>query len=48
MRDSIARDLTTRKKVIAVTVPAYAPEIRHSFYTIRLGVAEGTGEFALY
>ena len=48
IRDSVARDSTPRRKVIAVTVPAYAPEIRHSFYTTRLGVAEGTRKFALY
>ena len=49
IRDSIARDSTLRRKVIAVTVPAYAPKsIRHSFYTKGLGVAEGTRTFALY
>ena len=49
IRDSIARDSTLRRKVIAVSVPAYAPKtLRHSFHTERLGVAEGTRKFALY
>ena len=49
IRDSIARDSTLRRKVIAVTVPAYAPKsLRHLIYTTRLGVAKRTRTFALY
>ena len=49
VRSLIVRHSTLRRQVMAMAVPAYAPEtIRHSFLTRRLGVVKRTRKFVLY